>query len=142
MLKFLSKAYKKAAKLGSLDRKHHNKPWHADNLFNALLTHVKVYAIGHKYSIDDLKSTAIQKFHNATPEALLSLGFMDIIDDVYATTADLEDGLRNAAAGWIRYVINEIGTVPVIEDKLRQFPDLAIRVVRSQFRLNEDDSSI
>lgn len=83
---------------------------------------------------------AIQKFQDATPVALLSLGFMDIIDAVYATTADFEAGLRNAVARWIRYVISEIGTVSVIEEKLRQFPDLAIRVVRSQFDLDDDDA--
>ncbi|PVI05414.1 hypothetical protein DM02DRAFT_686347 [Periconia macrospinosa] len=123
-----------AKMLAAEDNRHMRQPWATATLFHSFAIHVKVYAIAHKYFIDGLKNLAIQKFSAQVPEIALSWNFLDVIDEVYTTTADVDDGLRMAVAQWISNVIEGFGLMPALEDKLNQFPQLAVHLMKLRYK--------
>jgi hypothetical protein len=60
-----------------------------------LCLHAKVYALGEKYGIDDLKGFALHKFHAEAQHHWQSDNFLHAIREVYTSTIDEDRALRD-----------------------------------------------
>ncbi|KAM0185933.1 hypothetical protein ACHAPI_011971 [Fusarium lateritium] len=61
----------------------------------SLCLHAKVYALGEKYGIDDLKGLALYKFHAEAQHHWQSDDFLHAIREVYMSTIDEDRALRD-----------------------------------------------
>ena len=57
--------------------------------------HVKVYALGDKYDVPSLKTTALRKFDKLSSSAWKNAEFPRVVEMVFESTPDSDMGLRN-----------------------------------------------
>ncbi|KAF4441179.1 speckle-type poz protein [Fusarium austroafricanum] len=60
-----------------------------------LCLHAKVYTLGEKYGVDDLKELALHKFHAEAQHHWQSDDFLHAIREVYTSTIDEDRALRD-----------------------------------------------
>jgi hypothetical protein len=65
---------------------------------DAMLLHVRVYCLAHKYEIDALKSIAVKLFQGAASADLSIEKFPAVIREIYENTDESDTTLREAAA--------------------------------------------
>lgn len=88
------------------------------------VAHATMYALGCKYDISSLKSTALHKFKNAATYAWDHPEFAEAIHIVYTTTPDEDDGLRGIVAKTILDHTNILSDKEPIELAIRSHSHL------------------
>jgi hypothetical protein len=94
-----------------------------------------MYALAEHFDIRGLKDLAVQKFLAATEDHFTNPGFYDAINVVYdeGKTLDEDGGLRNVVARLICEDLTAYGMSSMAEEKLKQLPSLAMRVLKMHF---------
>ena len=108
---------------------------HGDSHYiSPLDTNVKMYAMGEKFGIDGLKQLAKEKFEVAFESVpTTKLGqFLDVIPEVYNSTPDTDEGLRELAVmlpltreGSYKHLTN----LPGFKSTIIQNPEFALGLI-------------